>query len=85
MAVLVRSSDVGTMAGAVSHSRGVAQECRGEGVGAQLLAAAEAWVRSQGCVEMASDTQIENELSQRVHESLRFEVVHRCVHYRKSL
>lgn len=58
---------------------------RGKGVGALLLAAAEDWARSHGCVEMASDTWIDHTLSQRVHEALKFEVVDRCVHYRKAL
>jgi aminoglycoside 6'-N-acetyltransferase I len=34
---------------------------------------------------MASDTWIDNELSQRVHEAAGYTVVDRCVHYRKSL
>lgn len=61
-------------------------EChRGKGVGAQLLAAAENWARSHGCVEMASDTWIDHTLSQRVHEALGFQVVDRCVHFKKAL
>lgn len=58
---------------------------RRQGVGAQLVAAAEEWARGKGCAEMASDTWIDNESSQRVHEALGFEVVDRCVHYRKTL
>jgi aminoglycoside 6'-N-acetyltransferase I len=58
---------------------------RSQGIGRKLLAAAEEWVRSHGCVEMASDTWIDNELSQRVHEAAGYMVVDRCVHYRKSL
>ena len=58
---------------------------RRKGVGTQLLAAGEEWARSQGCVEMASDTWIDHPLSQNVHEALGFEVVDRCVHYRKVL
>ena len=58
---------------------------RGRGLGKQLLAAAENWARAQGCTEMASDAWIDNDLSHRVHERLGFEVVDRCVHYRKSL
>lgn len=63
----------------------VAESQRHMGVGRKLLAAAEDWARSQGCVEMASDTWIDNEVSQRVHEALGYEVVDRCVHYRKTL
>jgi aminoglycoside 6'-N-acetyltransferase I len=63
----------------------VAENYRHTGIGRQLLAAAEEWARSHGCVEMASDTWIDNEVSQRVHEALGYEVVDRCVHFRKTL
>jgi len=63
----------------------VAENHRHEGIGKKLLAAAEDWARSQGCVEVASDTWIDNEVSQRAHEALGYEVVDRCVHYRKKL
>jgi aminoglycoside 6'-N-acetyltransferase I len=58
---------------------------RRQGVGRRLLAAAETWARQHGCAEMASDTWIDHVVSQRVHEALNFEVVDRCVHYRKPL
>jgi aminoglycoside 6'-N-acetyltransferase I len=63
----------------------VSESYRRHGAGARLLTAAEDWARSRGCVEMASDTWIDHTLSQRVHEALGFEVVDRCVHYRKAL
>jgi len=63
----------------------VAENHRKKGVGRKLLIAAEEWARNQGCVEVASDTWIDNEVSQRVHEALGYEVVDRCVHYRKTL
>ena len=63
----------------------VAENHRHTGIGKRLLAAAEDWARSQGCVEMASDTWVDNDVSQRVHEALGYEVVDRCVHYRKTL
>jgi aminoglycoside 6'-N-acetyltransferase I len=53
--------------------------------GAELVAAAEEWARTHGCVEMASDTWISNLDSQKAHEGLGFEVVDRCVNYRKRL
>jgi len=63
----------------------VAENHRHRGIGRKLLAAGEDWARRQGCVEMASDTWVDNEVSQRVHEALGYEVVDRCVHYRKAL
>jgi aminoglycoside 6'-N-acetyltransferase I len=58
---------------------------RRKGVGARLVAAAEDWARKQGCTEMASDAWLDALDSQRAHEALGFEVVDRCVHYRKDL
>ena len=58
---------------------------RGSGVGRALMRTAEEWARSQGCRELASDTWIDHESSQRAHEALGFEVVDRCVHFRKGL
>ena len=63
----------------------VAESHRRRGIGAALLRAAEAWARAQGCTEIASDTWLDNELSQRAHEALGFEVVDRVVTYRKRL
>jgi aminoglycoside 6'-N-acetyltransferase I len=56
-----------------------------QGVGARLVKAAEDWARTQGCAEMASDTWIDHDDSQRAHAALGFEEVDRCVHYRKKL
>lgn len=63
----------------------VREEYRNKGVGKALLNSAEEWARVQGCVEMASDALIENEASQHAHQALGFEVVDRCVHFRKKL
>jgi aminoglycoside 6'-N-acetyltransferase I len=63
----------------------VAEDYRHRGVGRDLLAKAEDWARGHGCVEMASDAILDNEVSQRAHEALGYEVVDRCVHYRKKL
>lgn len=63
----------------------VEPEARRGGVGRALVRAAEEWARSTGCTEIASDTWSDRELSQRAHEALGYEVVDRCVHYRKVL
>ena len=63
----------------------VREAYRGQGIGTKLMRAAEAWSRVQGCREMASDAIIENEASHRAHSALGFEIVDRCVHFRKGL
>ena len=63
----------------------VNENYRHRGIGRKLLAAAEDWARSQNCIEMASDTWVDNDVSQQVHEALGYEVVDRRVHYRKTL
>ena len=63
----------------------VAEDHRRRGVGAKLVAAAEDWARGHGCTEMASDAVIDNEPSLCAHHALGYEVVDRCVHFRKKL
>ena len=58
---------------------------RNQGVGAQLVAAAEDWARSLGLTEMASDTELDNELSQLAHNALGYREVDRLVCFRKKL
>jgi aminoglycoside 6'-N-acetyltransferase I len=63
----------------------VAEDHRNSGIGRKLLAAAEDWARNHKCIETGSDAVIDNKVSQRAHEALGYEVVDRCVHYRKKL
>ena len=63
----------------------VHEASRKQGIGRALMRSAEAWARNQGCLEMASDTWIDDETSLRTHQALGFEVVDRCVHFRKQL
>jgi len=58
---------------------------RKQGIGAALMRAAEDWARQQSCREIASDTWIDDEMSIDAHQALGFEVVDRCVHFRKPL
>jgi aminoglycoside 6'-N-acetyltransferase I len=60
-------------------------DARGRRVGAALIRAAENWARSQGCTELASDTEVDNVSSAAAHLALGFEetAVVRC--FRKSL
>ena len=63
----------------------VCQSHRNEGVGRELMRAAEDWARSHGCREVASDALIDNPGSHAAHQAMGFEVVDRCVHFRKPL
>ncbi|HEY6129196.1 MAG TPA: GNAT family N-acetyltransferase [Candidatus Acidoferrum sp.] len=63
----------------------VIESRRGQGIGRALLNAAENWAREQGCREMASDADIHNTLSHRVHQASGFAVTARSILYRKSL
>jgi aminoglycoside 6'-N-acetyltransferase I len=58
---------------------------RERGVGRALVQRAEEWCVEQGCTELASDTWIDSDISQHAHAALGFEVVDRCVHFRKDL
>jgi aminoglycoside 6'-N-acetyltransferase I len=63
----------------------VVPEQRGTGVGRALIRAAEQWAREQGCTELASDADPENELSRRAHTACGFEDVGLVRCFRKSL
>ena len=63
----------------------VREEHRRKGIGSALMRAAEDWARARGCVEMASDALIDNSESEKAHAALRFEIVDRCIHFRKTL
>jgi aminoglycoside 6'-N-acetyltransferase I len=63
----------------------VQEALRNRGVGKELMRAAEDWARAQGCLEMASDALIDNQVSESAHQALGFDVVDRCVHFRKRL
>ena len=63
----------------------VEPEFRRDGVGRRLVRSAESWARSKGCVEMASDSEIGNDLSLKAHLNLGYEETSRLVHLRKDL
>ncbi|HEY3345142.1 MAG TPA: GNAT family N-acetyltransferase [Anaerolineaceae bacterium] len=58
---------------------------RGQGVGRALVEAAEMWARSQGCLEMASDTNDEYPVSPAVHAALGYREIERAIYFAKKL
>jgi aminoglycoside 6'-N-acetyltransferase I len=63
----------------------VIPEARHRGIGRKLVAAAEAWARSVGCVEFASDAEADNESSAAAHRALGFNEVGLIRCFRKDL
>ncbi len=55
------------------------------GIGRRLQQAAEAWAVANGFTEMASDTELHNDVSLRAHTALGFEEVERQICLRKRL
>ena len=53
---------------------------RGQGIGRRLVEQAEAWARSVGCLEMASDTSPHYPLSPAAHAALGYQEVERYFH-----
>lgn len=63
----------------------VDEHLRGQNVGRDLVHTAEQWAREKGCMEMASDTWLENENSIAAHLRLGYVEVERLVHFVKRL
>ena len=63
----------------------VAAEARGRGVGRALTDAAEEWGRLQGCRELASDAEADNDASAAAHRALGFTEVGLVRCFRKDL
>ena len=63
----------------------VDSDVRRHGVGTALVRAVEAWARARGLQELASDTWLDNTISQRAHQRLGFTETDRAVLYRKTL
>jgi aminoglycoside 6'-N-acetyltransferase I len=77
--------------GCETHSVGyieawyVDADVREQGIGRELVQAAERWASSQGCREMASDTEVGNDRSKMAHLALGYKETSRLVHFRKRL
>ena len=74
------SSPVGFLEGVY-----VVPAARRSGIARDLVASCEAWARERGCSEFASDAELDNLTSQRMHRALGFEETERIVCFRKLL
>src|SRR5689334_1240591 len=63
----------------------VDEDMRRSGVGRALVEAAEAWARSRGCRQMASDAELWNEVSHQAHGALGYQETGRVVQFKKDL
>jgi aminoglycoside 6'-N-acetyltransferase I len=63
----------------------VERDLRRNGIGSGLVEAAESWARELGCIEMASDAEVGNELSLAAHQHLGYRETSRLVHLNKRL
>ena len=77
----------GTSSSPVGYLEGiyVSPAHRHKGVAAELLAACEAWARSRGCAEFASDCELTNVDSLRFHLNVGFEEANRIICFTKKL
>ena len=58
---------------------------RRQGIGSSMVASAEQWARQKGCTEMASDAEVDNDVSQQAHSRLGYSETSRLIHLRKEL
>ena len=58
---------------------------RKQGFAGQLMKACEAWAKAEGCVEFASDCEIDNEESLAFHLKLGFKEANRIICFKKTL
>jgi aminoglycoside 6'-N-acetyltransferase I len=63
----------------------VDDDVRRRGVGRAMIEAAEAWARSRGCSQMASDAELWNTVSHQAHGALGYEETARLVLFKKEL
>jgi aminoglycoside 6'-N-acetyltransferase I len=71
----------------VAHVEGwyVEPAARGRGVGRALMTAAETWARERGFAELASDTEVQNDVSFAAHLHCGFLETERLIKFRKPL
>lgn len=77
----------GCLSSPVGYLEGIfiRKESRGAGMGRALMAAAEAWCRSHGCTEMATDSELHDIDAQQFHLHHGFTETYRVVQFTKKL
>jgi len=63
----------------------VCPDYRKQGIAEKLIMMCENWSRENGCVELASDCDLDNEGSLAFHLKIGFKETHRLIHFSKSL
>ena len=83
----MRSVAEGCESNPVAYIEGwyVDKDMRCMGIGCLLLKAAEEWARNSNYLEIASDCELSNEVSFRVHIACGYEETIREIHFRKKL
>ncbi len=85
--VSTRDRAIGCTADRIGYIEGwyVEPGWRRRGIGRRLVDRGEAWARTRGCTEMASDTTPRYPLSPPAHQALGYRVAKRSIHFRKRL
>lgn len=83
----IRNFAEGSRSAEVPYVEGwfIDQRYRGQGIGKRLMRAAESWALKKGYRELASDTELDNTLSQKIHKSMGFIETERVVCFLKPL
>ena len=63
----------------------VLPEYRRKGIASKLIEHFKAWAKSIGCKEMASDIEVDNDISLQFHKKCGFEVVETIIHMKKDI
>jgi len=85
--VSIRLTAEGCRPGRIGYIEGwyVDPAWRGKGLGAALVARAEAWASERGCTDMASDAHADNEGGRAAHQHLGYQELSLLAHFRKDL
>lgn len=83
----IRNYAEGSTSAQVPYLEGwfIDEDLRGKGLGKQLMQTAEKWALDKGFNELASDAEIDNTISIKVHKALGFDVVDRIICFHKKL